>query len=95
MSDQKQPTITPSLSRSATPSEDGNLNSRGNPDDKLPNDLAPPTATALATRENERVEAVLGDAILRFLRIRKGPKREEYDLDAVWKNPRHTIMNDV
>ena len=82
MSTQK-PAIAPSPGRSATPSEDGNLPSKGNPEDKTPSDLAPPTATALATRETERVEAVLGDAILRFLRIRQGPKREEHDLDSV------------
>lgn len=87
----QQPAVTPSPGRSATPSEDGNLPSKGNPEDKTPSDLAPPTATALATRETERVEAVLGDAILRFLRIRQGPKREEHDLDAVCENLRFNV----
>lgn len=39
--------------------------------------------TALATRETQHSEAVLGDYILRLLRIRKGPRNEIYDLDAV------------
>jgi hypothetical protein len=29
------------------------------------------------------MEGALGDAVLRFLRIRKGRKSDEYDLDAV------------
>ncbi|KAF2644952.1 major facilitator superfamily transporter [Massarina eburnea CBS 473.64] len=33
------------------------------------------------------MEAALGDSILRFLRIRKGPKPDEYDLDAVATQP--------
>ncbi|KAK2038774.1 major facilitator superfamily transporter [Colletotrichum somersetense] len=47
----------------------------------------PPTAPALATQETQRMEAALGDAILRFLRIRKGPKADEYDLDATATQP--------
>jgi hypothetical protein len=43
----------------------------------------------LATRETERTEAVLGDAILRFFRIRKGPKKDQYDLDAVRTSAYH------
>lgn len=37
----------------------------------------------LAAQETQKMEAVMGDAILRFLRIRKGPKPDQYDLDAV------------
>jgi hypothetical protein len=33
------------------------------------------------------MESALGDAILRFFRIRKGPKGDEYDLDAVATQP--------
>ncbi|KDN63946.1 putative major facilitator superfamily transporter, partial [Colletotrichum sublineola] len=50
-------------------------------------DAAPPTAPALATQETQRMEAALGDAILRFFGIRKGPKAEVYDLDAVATQP--------
>lgn len=44
----------------------------------------PPLAPPLSSSGNQRMEAALGDAILRFLRIRKGKKSEEYDLDAVY-----------
>lgn len=38
-------------------------------------------AAPLAAAEGARAEAALGDAVLRFLRVRKGPPK--YDLDAV------------
>lgn len=41
------------------------------------------TVTNLATAETQRIEAALGDYILRLLRIRKGPMKHVYDLDAV------------
>lgn len=87
-----QPTVVPSPGRSATPSfDDGNLDTKGGINGKGPIEITPPTPIALATRETQRTEAALGDAVLRFLRIRKGPKREEYDLDAVriWFLGRH------
>jgi hypothetical protein len=40
-------------------------------------------ATALATAETQREETALGDYVLRLLRIRKGHKEENFDLDAV------------
>lgn len=40
-------------------------------------------AQTLMAQENQRMEAALGDAILRFLRIRKGRDKETQDLDAV------------
>lgn len=45
----------------------------------------------LASKETQRMEAAMGDAILRFLRVRKGPKPNEYDLDAVsvWRSSLH------
>ncbi|KAK0386475.1 hypothetical protein NLU13_6310 [Sarocladium strictum] len=39
--------------------------------------LSPPGPLDLATRETVRMEAALGDAILRFLRIRKTPKSDD------------------
>jgi hypothetical protein len=42
------------------------------------------TITGLAATETQRMEAALGDYILRFLRIRKGPKNDIYDVDAVY-----------
>jgi hypothetical protein len=43
----------------------------------------PVTATALATAETQREETALGDYVFRLLRIRKGPRKENFDLDAV------------
>ncbi|KAF2031439.1 major facilitator superfamily transporter [Setomelanomma holmii] len=51
-------------------------------DNRLPN-KEPATVTGLASQETQRTEAALGDYILRLLRIRKGPKHDIYDLDAV------------
>ncbi|WDK09213.1 major facilitator superfamily transporter [Colletotrichum graminicola] len=57
-------------------------------DDKRPPvDVTPPTTPALATQETQRMEAALGDAILRFFGIRKGPKADVYDLDAIATQP--------
>lgn len=46
---------------------------------------APPLAPALAAEGYERMESALGDGLLRLLRIRKGPRNEGFDLDAVCK----------
>ena len=78
MADQK-PTITPSPAESDRDS----LKSKDKSDDGRPGASAPPTAPALSAQDTQRMEAALGDAILRFLRIRKGPRGDEYDLDAV------------
>lgn len=79
-----QPAVASSPGRSATPSfEDGHPDTKGRIDQNDPVEITPPTPIALATRETQRTEAALGDAVLRFLRIRRGPKRQEYDLDAV------------
>lgn len=43
----------------------------------------PAIVTDLATAETQRSEMVLGDYVLRLLRIRKGHKKENFDLDAV------------
>ena len=45
--------------------------------------LKPATVTNLATAETQRSETALGDSVLRLLRIRKGDKKENFDLDAV------------
>ncbi|PKS10116.1 hypothetical protein jhhlp_001866 [Lomentospora prolificans] len=80
--------VKPSVGQSiiTTPSDTASLSSQGRPDDK-PSKDAPPLAQPLATQENQRMEAALGDAVLRFLRIRKGPKGEKYDLDAIATQP--------
>ena len=50
-------------------------------------DVTLPTPAALAAKEGGRMEAVLGDALLRFLKIRKGPRKDQYDPDAVATQP--------
>ncbi|KAI1373311.1 MFS general substrate transporter [Hypoxylon crocopeplum] len=82
-----QAAITPSPARSSTPSDHGSLKCKGINDDHHLNDPTPPIAPALAARETQRMEVALGDALLRFLRIRKGPKGDEYDLDAIATQP--------
>lgn len=81
---------------SITSSDHAGAPSQSGVDDKHPiESVAPPLAPALATQENQRMEAALGDAILRFLRIRKGPKADEYDLDAVRTTVWGKCMNAV
>lgn len=77
----QQPII--SAAESSATSDYASINSGRRADDKHSDKAVPPTAPALASNGNERKESALGDAILRFLRIRKGPKGEKYDLDAV------------
>ncbi|KAJ4299323.1 hypothetical protein N0V90_004568 [Kalmusia sp. IMI 367209] len=78
-----QPVSSQSVKRTAS-SE--NAGSTTGTDDKHPvKETA--TVTNLATVETQRMESVLGDALLRFLRIRKGPKNDVYDLDAIATQP--------
>lgn len=76
MSDPR-PDVKPALAESST-SPDPSV-----ADGKTTDHVIPALAPPLATGEAQRMEAVLGDAILRFLRIRKGPKKDAFDLDAV------------
>ncbi|KAI1311248.1 major facilitator superfamily transporter [Xylaria venustula] len=46
-----------------------------------------PLAPALAAEGTERMESALGDALLRLLRIRKGPRNASIDLDSVATQP--------
>lgn len=78
-----QPGIISLPAESATSSDDASLKSKEGTDSKHSKNLTPPTAPVLTTQETQRMEAALGDAILRFLRIRKGSKGGEYDLDGV------------
>ncbi|KAF4908595.1 putative transporter [Colletotrichum fructicola] len=86
MSAQQQPTNKPSPAGSITSSDHAGADSKTGTGKDV-RDAVPPTASALATQQTQRMEAALGDAILRFLRIRKGPKAEEYDLDAIATQP--------
>ncbi|KAI9148210.1 major facilitator superfamily transporter [Paramyrothecium foliicola] len=86
----QQPPVSSTPTGSDVPSEQASVSSKERPDTKDIKDVkdaTPPTAPALATQETQRMEAALGDAILRFLRIRKGPKGDQYDLDAIATQP--------
>ncbi|KAI1801679.1 MFS general substrate transporter [Daldinia bambusicola] len=87
MSSQQPTAAMPLGTGSAATSDHDSVKSQGHHDDKLPVDLPPPVPAALVPKEAERMESALGDAILRFLRIRKGPKPEQYDLDAIATQP--------
>ncbi|KAL4910483.1 hypothetical protein BDW74DRAFT_184400 [Aspergillus multicolor] len=77
----KQPTVS-----SATPSDDDSLRSKATYEGVAPSSAAPSTP-ALASDQAARTEGVIRDAVLRFLRIRKGPRKVPYDLDAVATQP--------
>lgn len=68
------------MAKSASSDHDDNGTSRG-VDGKQP--VKETATTNLATAETPRMEAALGDYVLRFLRIRKGLRNDVYDLDAV------------
>jgi hypothetical protein len=78
-----QPAAKVSPKSSVAASEHGSLSSKTRIDDGTPRNLSHAATPALASRETESMDAALGDAILRFLRIRKGPKGKGYDLDTV------------
>lgn len=63
-------------------SDDDSVSSKVDSGTKTPQATPLQTAPALAAREGQHMEGVLGDAVLRFLRIRKGSKKDIYDLDA-------------
>jgi hypothetical protein len=88
----KQPTVCTTPVDGSTPSGSDieSLRSKGASEGmaRVPSHATapPPMAPALASQQMQRMESVLGDAILRFLRIRKG-KKPEYDLDAIATQP--------
>lgn len=65
------------------PSDHDSLNSKNTPDTKGANEYVSTAEPALSAQGGQRMEGVLGDAVLRFLRIRKGPKLNVHDPDAV------------
>ena len=79
----QRPAIDPPPSGHNPPSDNDSLKSQTAGDDKGPHELISTTEPALASRQGPRMEGVLGDAVLRFLRIRKGPKLDAHDPDAV------------
>ncbi|KAF4458534.1 major facilitator superfamily transporter [Fusarium albosuccineum] len=84
MSAQK-PTDAPAPGGSVAASEHGSIKSKGKDGIASSSDSA--TATPALAKTEGRMEAALGDAILRFLRIRKTPKNEQFDPDAIATQP--------
>ncbi|KAH7236734.1 major facilitator superfamily domain-containing protein [Fusarium redolens] len=84
----QQPAVVPSSGVSDSPSDTGSFKGKSKVEnDGYPSDSVPPTAPALAAQQGQRMEAAMGDAILRFLRIRKPRRNDTYDLDAVATQP--------
>lgn len=79
----QRPAIDPPHAGHDTSSDHNSLNSKTAPDAKGPYELTSSAEPALASRQGQRMEGALGDAVLRFLRIRKGPKSDAHDPDAV------------
>ncbi|KAG8354287.1 putative transporter [Fusarium venenatum] len=83
----QSPAIVPSSGQSESPSDNGSVKAKDTVDNGYTNDSVPPTAPALAAQQGQRMEGAMGDAILRFLRIRKTRKDLVYDLDAIATQP--------
>ncbi|KAI0447465.1 major facilitator superfamily transporter [Xylaria telfairii] len=68
-------------------SEPGKSRSQESIEGKHVTGSAPTLAPALAAEGSGRMESALGDALLRLLRIRKGPKNSGIDLDTTATQP--------
>lgn len=79
----QRPTTDPPPAGHDTPSDHNSLNSKTASDAKGPHEFTSSEQPGLASREGQRMEGALGDAVLRFLRIRRGPKLNAHDPDAV------------
>ncbi|KAI0404530.1 major facilitator superfamily transporter [Xylaria palmicola] len=83
----QQPAGSSSPIDSDSASEPGKSRSQESIESKHVRSEAPPLAPALAAEGTERMESALGNALLRLLRIRKGPKNDGFDLDATATQP--------
>ncbi|KAL1849408.1 hypothetical protein Daus18300_013290 [Diaporthe australafricana] len=83
----QQPITHPPPTEPNVPSDNESLESKATRAIQVHDDSTPTTAPALATQDTQRMESALGDVILRALKIRKGPKGEAYDIDAVATQP--------
>ncbi|CAH0002277.1 unnamed protein product [Clonostachys byssicola] len=71
--------------QSSSPSEHGSVKSPGKTETNVIETSPRSTAPPLSTTEPKRME--LGDIVLRFLGIRKGPRHEKYNPDAIATQP--------
>jgi hypothetical protein len=79
----KLPTVSTSGHESSGSSDHDSVRTKGENDGVARRDAAETLDLGLAIHQTQRMESVLGDAVLRLLRIRKGPRTQEYDHDAV------------
>lgn len=82
----KPPVIAASPADFATPTGHDSIDSKAAPDDKRAGHSVKPGPDGIV-QQNQRMESVLGDAVLRFLRIRKGPKLNSHDPNAIATQP--------
>lgn len=68
-------------------SDDASINSKRREDDKHPVETVSASSPALASHAPQRMEAAMGDAILRFLRIRKTGQENIFDPDSIATQP--------
>lgn len=79
-----QPPANPgSPARSDSSREQADLGATSGTDEKHPVESTPATVTGLVAKETQYTQSAFGDANLSFPGIRKGPKKDVYDLDAV------------
>lgn len=77
------PIIASSPADAVVPSGDASPDHKRSVDDKVPANVTAKADPISTTQESRRMESAMGDALLRFLRIRKGPKNDQVDPDAV------------
>ncbi|GAB7325112.1 hypothetical protein MBLNU13_g09198t2 [Cladosporium sp. NU13] len=82
----KPPVIAVSPADFATPTDHDSIDSKAAPGDKQVGHSVKPGPDG-SVQQNQRMESVLGDAVLRFLRIRKGPKLNSHDPNAIATQP--------
>lgn len=74
------------------PTDNGKLDPKAGRDDKHPGHSSTQAVPGVDGPQNQRMESYMGDAILRFLRIRIGP-RVKQDPDAVrTRSHTHSVM---
>ncbi|KAM0702719.1 hypothetical protein Q7P35_010151 [Cladosporium inversicolor] len=78
----KPPIIAASPADFATPTDHDSIDSKAAPGDKQAGHSVKPGQDG-TLQQNQRMESVLGDEVLRFLRIRKGPKLNSHDPNAI------------
>ena len=78
----KLPVIAASPANFATPTGHDSIDSKVAPGHKQDGHSVKPEPDG-TVQQNQRMESVLGGAVLRFLRIRKGPKLNSHDPNAI------------